>query len=255
MNDDPAPENHLLRTPPKRPQRLGAIPEENRPNVKLLAPGMLHSDSLFEEPPFRNQLRMHSTRAELLRDRLVLAASDSDRRSEAVHLLELRLVDTGRREPWSHLLCSCVRFKCCRPEGESEGAGCSLEALATSSALASFSTALVLVNMLIMCLPYEGMPPSYAEALELACTAITGLFVLEMALKLCGLGCLGYWSDNWNVLDGTIVLLSLFEILVTEVLTVFADGEIPQLSFLRMLRLLRIARALRLIGRDEDGGP
>jgi uncharacterized protein YjbI with pentapeptide repeats len=248
MNDDPAPENHLLRTPPKRPQRLGAIPEENRPNVKLLAPGMVHSDSLFEEPPFRNQLRMHSTRAELLRDRLVLAASDSDRRSEAVHLLELRLVDTGRREPWSHLLCSCARFKCCRPEGESEGAGCSLEALATSSALASFSTALVLVNMLIMCLPYEGMPPSYAEALELACTAITGLFVLEMALKLCGLGCLGYWSDNWNVLDGLIVIESVVDVLLTDFFIVFGDGtDVPKLSFLRVLRMLRVVRVLKLM--------
>ena len=49
------------------------------------------------------------------------------------------------------------------------------------------------------------------------------------------------------MLDGTIVLLSLFEILVTEVLTIFADGSVPQLSFLRMLRLLRIARALRLM--------
>ena len=66
---------------------------------------------------------------------------------------------------------------------------------------------------------------------------------LIVSLIRCG----GYWADNWNVLDGTIVLLSLFEILVTEVLTVFADGEIPQLSFLRMLRLLRIARALRLM--------
>ena len=36
-----------------------------------------------------------------------------------------------------------------------------------------------------------------------------------MAIKLLGLGCKEYWSDSWNVLDGTIVSLSIFEMLMT----------------------------------------
>jgi hypothetical protein len=122
-----------------------------------------------------------------------------------------------------------------------------LETVANSSILANSSIALVLLNMVLMSMPYYGMSDEYAASLEFAGLCITCLFALEMGVKLLGLGCSGYWSDNWNVLDGTIVLLSLFEILVTEVLTIFADGSVPQLSFLRMLRLLRIARALRLM--------
>ena len=32
--------------------------------------------------------------------------------------------------------------------------------------------------------------------------------MVEMVLKLVGLGCVAYWADGWNKLDGTIVLLS-----------------------------------------------
>ena len=43
----------------------------------------------------------------------------------------------------------------------------------------------------------QGMPAAYEAQLENVATAISLTFVLEMALKLLGLGCVGYWSDNW----------------------------------------------------------
>ena len=119
--------------------------------------------------------------------------------------------------------------------------------LANSSFLSGASILLVLVNMVLMCMPYYGMSDEYAANLELVGSYITYAFAFEMGIKLLGLGCGGYWSDGWNCLDGTIVLMSLSEILVTQMLSSLADGSVPQMSFLRMLRLLRVARALRLM--------
>ena len=63
---------------------------------------------------------------------------------------------------------------------------------------------------------------------------------------MAGLGCAG-WSDGWNCLDGVIVLESIVEILITDVLYVVADGSLPKLSFLRILRMfyLRVLRLMR----------
>ena len=107
----------------------------------------------------------------------------------------------------------------------------------------NLATGMVLVNMTLMCMPYEGMSDEYAIKLEDASTAITIAFMVEMALKLCGLGCGGYWADGWNVLDGTIVLISTVDLAV-EMLAM--NSEI-NLSFLRILRMLRVLRVLRLM--------
>jgi hypothetical protein len=105
------------------------------------------------------------------------------------------------------------------------------------------SLLLVLLNMGLMCTPYQGMPDSDAARLEAGFTAISLAFMVEMAIKLCALGCEGYWADGWNALDGTIVLMSSLEML----LQLLASGMGIKLSFLRMLRLLRVIRVLRLM--------
>jgi hypothetical protein len=116
--------------------------------------------------------------------------------------------------------------------------------VAVSSWLSTASTALVLLNMVLMAVPYYGMAPAFAELLEEAITTITLLFSAEMGIKLLGLGCHGYWSDGWNTLDGTLVTMSLAELLIMEIV---GDLKVPNLSFLRVLRMLRILRILRLM--------
>ena len=81
----------------------------------------------------------------------------------------------------------------------------------TSSWFANVANFLVACNVVLMCLPYEGMPRRDAAWLERAVNALTGLFILEMALKLTALGCQGYWADVWNRWDGIIVSLSVAE--------------------------------------------
>jgi hypothetical protein len=64
------------------------------------------------------------------------------------------------------------------------------------------------------------------------------IYIIEMALKLLGLGCLGYCSDGFNVFDGTIVIISMLEFVLEE-------GS----SGLVILRGFRLLRVLKLIKR------
>ena len=52
-------------------------------------------------------------------------------------------------------------------------------------------------------------------------------------------------SDSWNCLDGTLVSLSIFEMVM--MLVVGEGGNLALSSTLRMLRMLRIVRAVRLL--------
>ena len=141
-------------------------------------------------------------------------------------------------------------------EGEEESAGdywdCTpaagscrsqLAEVMTSQWVSNTSIGLVLVNLVLMCMPYYGMPQEYEDRLEAYATAISWVFIVEMALKITGFGCVGYWQDGWNTLDGIIVSLSIVEM----VLTALFSGSGVKLSFLRILRMLRVARVLRLM--------
>ena len=134
------------------------------------------------------------------------------------------------------------------------GAGCwdcppvwgwrvALRDLMVSDFVSNVSTVAVLLNTLVMCLPYAGQPLVWEAFVENMGAAITYAFIVEMALKLLGLGCAGYWSDGWNVLDGVIVSLSIGEILIVQVVALTDTGF--NISFLRMLRLLRLLRLLK----------
>ena len=128
-------------------------------------------------------------------------------------------------------------------EGESTAPATWLQRLVAADWFSNAAIGLVLLNMALMCVPYEGMPAEDADRLEGAFNAISLAFIVEMAIKLAALGCEGYWTDGWNALDGTIVLISTLEM----VLTLVSLGTGIKVSFLRMLRLLRVLRVLRLM--------
>ena len=88
---------------------------------------------------------------------------------------------------------------CCDCPPPERGARRLLATIARSSWLGVVTTSIVVVNIIIMCMPYEGMPTEYADRLEDTATMISVLFILEMGIKVVGLGCSGYWSDGWNV--------------------------------------------------------
>ena len=121
--------------------------------------------------------------------------------------------------------------------------GC-LRAVATSARLGHTATALVVLNLVLMTLPYEGMPEVYTQRLELVTQSLTIMFIIEMCVKLLGLGCREYWDDQWNALDGMVTSMSLVGLIVTDLMAVV---DTPNMAFLRILRILRLVRLLRLL--------
>lgn len=166
---------------------------------------------------------------------------DEDKRGDAPFFEEGRLLSDGMQST-----------KGSRPPGEADptdetdaaipkGWRVQLRSVMLSETLGNVSTGFVVLNLFVMCLPYAGQSPQWEAMVELLGDSITYIFIGEMALKLVGMGCADYWSDAWNMLDGTIVSLSIGEILITLLLS----GSGINISFLRMLRLLRLLRLLK----------
>ena len=58
------------------------------------------------------------------------------------------------------------------------------------------------------------MSNTYAETLTISNYVFTGLFTMEMLLKLFALGFLEYAADSFNLFDGLVVILSIVEIIL-----------------------------------------
>lgn len=61
---------------------------------------------------------------------------------------------------------------------------------------------------------YAGMSDTYAHTLTISNYIFTGLFTLEMMLKLFALGFFEYVADSFNIFDGVVVIMSLVEIIL-----------------------------------------
>ena len=161
---------------------------------------------------------------------------------------------TSAAEEERALLLAAAVSTAARPS--SSGCGCCapLTRLVSSDGFSAAAVSLVVLNIVVMCMPYHREPAAYTQLQEGLSNILSWAFVVEMALKLCGLGCRRYWGDGWNALDGCLVLLSLAELGLTtahdymEKSDLAAEvGELQLSSTLRMLRILRLLRALRMM--------
>ncbi|MCP9265401.1 Voltage-dependent T-type calcium channel subunit alpha-1I [Dirofilaria immitis] len=96
----------------------------------------------------------------------------------------------------------------------------------------------ILINTLSMGVEYHQQPELLTTILEISNYFFTGLFALEMLLKIGADGLFGYLSDGFNLFDGGIVALSVLEL--------FQEGK-GGLSVLRTFRLLRILKLVRFM--------
>ncbi|TMS36584.1 hypothetical protein L596_003717 [Steinernema carpocapsae] len=108
------------------------------------------------------------------------------------------------------------------------------------------------INCITLAMERPSIPPHSAERLFLTFSGyvFTVIFTVEMSLKVIANGCLlgpgSYFKDGWNILDGTLVIISL----VNVVFELFVTGDSPKIfGVIRVLRLLRALRPLRVINR------
>lgn len=82
--------------------------------------------------------------------------------------------------------------------------------------------------------------------MEISNLVFSGVFFVEMLLKLTSYGFVGYVSNGFDVFDGIIVVLSVVEI-IEGMIEGNQSGGGGALSVLRTFRLLRILKLVRFL--------
>lgn len=97
----------------------------------------------------------------------------------------------------------------------------------------------ILVNSLFMSAEHHQQPQMLTTIVEYSNYFFTGVFTLEMMLKLFAHGLYGYIKDALNLFDSFIVIIGIFEIL--------SSSSNSGISVLRTFRLLRILKVFRFV--------
>lgn len=99
--------------------------------------------------------------------------------------------------------------------------------------------AVVLLNVLVIFLQECGIDHQVLSVLDIACSIA---FVAEMFVKHREFGFKGYWRDGWNVLDGTVTIITLPALVAYFVPNMTDYGFIIAFRALRVFKLFRTAR-------------
>lgn len=113
-----------------------------------------------------------------------------------------------------------------------------LNYVAKSNFLAVSMMICVFINMITIIIPYTNVEESTAAWFDTLDQVLTYIFIVEMAIKLLGLGPLMYFRDNWNKLDFTMIIISL----VIDVTFTFL-WAFWALKFAKTLKMARLARS------------
>ena len=103
----------------------------------------------------------------------------------------------------------------------------------------------IVVNCIFLAMEKHPMEPWYSTMLKIVEVAFTFLFLGEMILKIIGLKGIAQYlyydiNQKWNCFDAFIVMITIFDFLMTE----YANGFV-NISFLRVFRVGRLLRMLR----------
>ncbi|XP_031625019.1 voltage-dependent T-type calcium channel subunit alpha-1G isoform X2 [Contarinia nasturtii] len=102
----------------------------------------------------------------------------------------------------------------------------------------------ILINTLSMGIEYHDQPDELTTIVETSNIVFSGIFAVEMLLKVIAEGPFRYIANGFNVFDGVIVILSVFEL--GQQFFGISEGS-SGLSVLRTFRLLRILKLVRFM--------
>ena len=124
-----------------------------------------------------------------------------------------------------------------------------LETVVASPWFDGIVTFAIIGNTCSLTYPYFGMPESERDVISTIEFVFLTTFVVEMGIKIAGLGFGRYWSVGWNKMDFLVNNLALVE-------TVFgssANSDWPTAGrVLRLMRVFRAARIARLLRRSDS---
>ena len=102
-------------------------------------------------------------------------------------------------------------------------------------------TGIIVLNTVVMAIESYPEDPTIAGISYALNLLFTFIFVVEMIIKMIGLGLRGYCSDGFNIFDGTVVTISLVELGIA----LSGGGSGGGLAILRSLRLVRVFKLAR----------
>ena len=97
----------------------------------------------------------------------------------------------------------------------------------------------IVINTVILALDKYPSSEHYDRSLEKVNIVFTLIFILEMILKLLGLGLKDYFLEKFNIFDFVVVIVSLIDVTFTFADVSVVEGSIS-FSALRAFRLLRV---------------
>ena len=107
----------------------------------------------------------------------------------------------------------------------------------------TFISIVIIVNTVILALDKYPEDPETTRITNLLNDAFTWVFVVEMIIKMIGLGLKEYARDSFNLFDAFIVVVSFIDMIVLS--TVGVEHEKITLTAFRSIRLLRIFKLVR----------
>ncbi|XP_048873398.1 calcium channel, voltage-dependent, L type, alpha 1F subunit isoform X2 [Brienomyrus brachyistius] len=106
---------------------------------------------------------------------------------------------------------------------------------------------LILLNTVTLAVQHYEQSKIFSYTMDILNMVFTGLFTVEMVLKILALRFRHYFTDAWNSFDALIVVGSVVDIVVTE----FSSSEDSSRVSITFFRLFRVMRLVKLLSKGE----
>ena len=106
-------------------------------------------------------------------------------------------------------------------------------------------TLCVAANTIGLSAEHYGQSEATEKTLEMLNLGFTCIFIIEMGIKLIGIGLRRYLSDPLNYLDGSVVVVSIFELTLFP--STYDAGAVSAFKTFRIFRTFRVLRVARLL--------
>ncbi|XP_069595187.1 voltage-dependent L-type calcium channel subunit alpha-1S isoform X2 [Ranitomeya imitator] len=123
--------------------------------------------------------------------------------------------------------------------------------LVTSSYFEYLMFFLIMLNTISLGMQHYGQTAEFIHLSDILNVAFTGIFTVEMLLKLAAFKAKGYFGDPWNVFDFLIVIGSVIDVILSEIDTPVIpatpgadDSSRISITFFRLFRVLRLVKLL-----------
>ncbi|XP_023801970.1 voltage-dependent L-type calcium channel subunit alpha-1F-like, partial [Cyanistes caeruleus] len=127
-------------------------------------------------------------------------------------------------------------------------------AMVNSTAFEYIMFVLILLNTIALAVQHYEQSKPFNYVMDLLNMVFTGLFTVEMVLKIIAFKPRHYFCDAWNTFDALIVVGSVVDIAVTEVNNGGHVGESSEDSSrisITFFRLFRVMRLVKLLSKGE----